>query len=98
MHNMLDINSDDSTFFSTDVRSARKRLDLTQHELATQANVSRALIAALEAGTLPELGFRKLQRILNVVGLDLRLTTLNHRRPTMEDLLAEELSENRPKP
>ena len=72
------------------VREHRKRLRLTQQQLASQAKVSRALLSELEAGRLPELGVRKLFRILRAVGLDLRVTTLNQRRPTLEDLLEEE--------
>jgi|GraSoiStandDraft_41_1057321.scaffolds.fasta_scaffold4442764_2 HTH-type transcriptional regulator/antitoxin HipB len=72
------------------IREERKRLRLTQKELALQAKVSRALLAELERGRLPELGIKKLLRILRAVGLDLRLTTLNLQRPTLEDLLEEE--------
>jgi transcriptional regulator with XRE-family HTH domain len=68
----------------------RKARRLTQHQLAAQARVSRDLIAKLETGRLPELGVKKLLRILNAVGLDLRVTTLNLNRPTLEDLQAEE--------
>jgi transcriptional regulator with XRE-family HTH domain len=68
----------------------RKRDRLTQHQLAVQARVSRDLIAKLETGRLPELGIKKLLRILHAVGLDLRVTTLNLKRPTLEDLRAED--------
>jgi transcriptional regulator with XRE-family HTH domain len=68
----------------------RKAQRLTQHQLAARARVSRDLIAKLETGRLPELGVKKLLRILNAVGLDLRVTTLNLNRPTLEDLQAEE--------
>lgn len=72
------------------VRDQRKRIRLTQTELAAKARVSRALIAQLEAGRLPEIGHVKLMRILNVLDLDLRLTSLNLKRPVLEDLLHEE--------
>jgi transcriptional regulator with XRE-family HTH domain len=68
----------------------RKRLKLTQYELAAKAGVSRLLVARLETERLPELGAKKLIRILNAVGLDLRITSLNKKRPTLEDLQAEE--------
>ena len=70
------------------IRTQRRALGLTQHELANKARVSRA-IAELESGRLPELGFKKLVRILRAVELDLRLTTFNRRRPTLEDLVRE---------
>lgn len=72
------------------VKAHRKQHRLTQHRLASQAGISRALLAELEAGRLPEIGIRKLLRVLNAVGLDLRLTDLNMQRPTLEDLIAEQ--------
>jgi transcriptional regulator with XRE-family HTH domain len=68
----------------------RRRHGLTQDQLATKARVSRPLIAKLETGRYPEVGVKKLLRILHAVGLDLRVTTLNLKRPTLEDLVAEE--------
>jgi transcriptional regulator with XRE-family HTH domain len=76
------------------VADHRKRLGLTQQDLAQRARVSRLLIARLETGRLPEIGAKKLIRILNAAGLDLRVTSLNQQRPTLEDLLAEEGGEN----
>jgi len=73
----------------------RKRVGLTQHQLANQARVGRDLIAKLETGRLPELGIKKLLRILHALGLDLRVTTLNLKRPTLEDLRAEEEEEDK---
>ncbi len=70
----------------------RKRSRLTQHELASRAGVSRLLIAKLETGRYPEIGFTRLLRILHVLGLDLRITALNLSRPTLEDLQAENLN------
>ena len=72
------------------IRTQRKVLRMTQHQLADAARVSRLLIAKLETERLPELGVKKLMRILNAVGLDLRVSTLNRQRPTLEDLWAEE--------
>ena len=68
----------------------RKLLGLTQHQLAAKADVSRDLIASYESGRLSELGTKKLLRILHALGLDLRISTLNQSRPTLEDILAEE--------
>ena len=75
------------------VAQQRKRLGLTQQQLAVKARVSRLLIARLETERLPELGVKKLIRILNAVGLDIRVTSLNQRRPTLDDLRADEEGE-----
>lgn len=80
----------DLTDIAREIRSLRKQQRLTQHELAERARVSRPLIAKLEGGQLPELGVGRLLRILHALGLDLRLTTLNRKRPTFEDLLQED--------
>lgn len=71
------------------VRKRRKELGLSQQELAELANVARNRIAPLENDRLPEIGFRTLTKILHVLGLDLRVTTLNRQRPTLDDLRAE---------
>ena len=75
------------------IRKNRKKLGITQHELAAKARVSRPLIAKLEAGDSAEIGVGRLTRILHAVGLDLRLTTLNLKRPTFEDLIQEDEAE-----
>lgn len=82
---MADLNE-----FAKAVREQRKKLKLTQDQLAKQAGVGRLLVAKLETQKLPEVSFKKLLRILNAVGLDLRLTTANSRRPTLDDLRAED--------
>ena len=71
------------------VRKRRKELGLSQQELAEMANVARNRIAPLENDRLPEIGFRTLTKILHALGLDLRVTTLNRQRPTLDDLRAE---------
>ena len=80
----------DLTEIASEIRSHRRKSGLTQHELAERARVSRPLIAKLEGGQLPELGIGRLLRILHVLGLDLRITTLNKTRPTFDDLLNED--------
>lgn len=71
------------------VRTRRKELGLSQQELAERANVARNRIAPLENDRLPEIGFRTLTKILHALELDLRITTLNRQRPTLDDLRAE---------
>jgi transcriptional regulator with XRE-family HTH domain len=71
------------------VRQRRRDLGLTQQQLAERAKVARNRIAPLETDRLPDIGFNTLIKILRALELDLRLTTLNRRRPTLEDLRAE---------
>ena len=52
--------------------------------------MSRARIEALENLRAPDIGFKNLLRIMNALGLDFRITTLNQRRPTLEDLIEDE--------
>lgn len=79
----------DLTAVGQAVRQRRTELGLNREQLATAAGVSRARIEALENGRAVEMGFQNLMQILNAVGLDLRLTELNRRRPTLEDLQKE---------
>lgn len=82
----------DLTQIGDAIRERRKKLRMTQPELAEQAGVSRARIAALETHKVSEIGLKRLTRVLNALGLDLRVTERNQSRPTLEDL-AEEAEE-----
>jgi|TARA_R110000868_G_scaffold50269_2_gene160842 transcriptional regulator with XRE-family HTH domain len=74
---------------AAEIRAARKQKKMTQSQLATAAGISRRSVVELEAGRSPDPGFITVVRILMAVGLDLRITEFNHRRPSYEDLLAE---------
>ena len=71
------------------VREARRGRGWTQTQLSQASDVSRARIDALENGRAAEFGFNHLGRILESLGMDLRLTERNKGRPTMEDLMEE---------
>ena len=71
------------------VRKRRNELGQSRDQLAATSGISRARIEALENARVGEIGFQNLTKILNVLGLDLRLTELNRSRPTLEDLLKE---------
>jgi transcriptional regulator with XRE-family HTH domain len=73
-----------------EIRRQRAALGLTQEQLAAKALVSRPTIARLETGRATDLGYRSILRILNALGLDLRISTLNRGRPTLEDIAAEQ--------
>lgn len=73
-----------------EVAASRKRLKLSQAALSRNAGLSRATLDALENGRVGELGFSKLTRLLAALGLELKLQAASTRRPTLEELLAED--------
>lgn len=56
-----------------EIRQARLARGLTQAQLATAAGLSRTTLNQLENGLFPDLGVRKLQAILDQLGLALAL-------------------------
>lgn len=72
------------------IRTARRRQRLTQSDLARKSGVSRARIDALENARAAGIGFKPVLRLLNALGLDLKVGELDRGRPTLEDLMAEE--------
>jgi len=72
------------------IRAARRRQRLTQSDLARKSGVSRARIDALENARAAGIGFKPVLRLLNALGLDLKVGELDRGRPTLEDLMAEE--------
>jgi len=71
------------------IKKTRQAQKLTQGELVRRSGLSRARLDALENGRISEMGFKNLLRVMNTLGLDLRVTQLNDSRPTLDDLLAE---------
>ncbi len=55
------------------VRAARLRAGLTQSRLALDCKLSRQTIAGVEAGTFSDLGVRKIERLLERLGLRLEV-------------------------
>lgn len=78
------------TSIGAEVTAARKALKLTQAELGRKAGVSRATLDALENGRAGELGFSKVSSILAALGLELKIQPAGSRRPTLDELLAED--------
>jgi transcriptional regulator with XRE-family HTH domain len=72
------------------IAEQRKRLKLSQTELAHEAGISRATIDALENGRAGELGFTKLTKLLAALGLELQLQAASSHRPTLDELLKED--------
>lgn len=79
------------------IKSARKSRGWSQARLAKMAGVGRARLEALENARIAEIGYKHLMRILNALGLDLRITEFNSGRPTLEDLIAEEARPDAPR-
>jgi transcriptional regulator with XRE-family HTH domain len=79
------------------VKTARKAKGWSQTKLAEKSGVSRARIEALENARIAEIGFKHLMRVMNSLGLDMRITQLNRGRPTLEDLTAEEAIQDAPR-
>ena len=76
------------------IATARKLSKLGQRQLAERAGVSRATLEALENGRATEIGYSKLTRILGAVGLELRLGPIAQDRPTLDDLLREDVGDD----
>ncbi|MEX0900324.1 MAG: helix-turn-helix domain-containing protein [Gammaproteobacteria bacterium] len=55
------------------IAAARKRLQLSQAEVAARAGVSRQTVSYIETGRNPEVGLGTLHRVLQVMGLTLTL-------------------------
>ena len=77
------------------VKKTRRAQKLSQGELVLRSNVSRARLDALENGRISDIGFKNLLRVMNALGLDLRVTQLNDSRPTLEDLVEEDENASR---
>ena len=73
-----------------EIKNARRQRKLTREKLAELSGVSRARIESLENGRVSDMGFKGVLTLMNVVGLDLRMTTLNNKRPTLEDIMEED--------
>jgi transcriptional regulator with XRE-family HTH domain len=70
------------------IRQARKMRKLTQADLANALAMSRTTIGQIESGTVQEIGVRKLIRILEYLGLELRVRKAGS-PPTLDELREE---------
>lgn len=68
------------------IKSLRKERRLTQQMLAEQYGMSRATISGIENNTLPEIGIRKVEAILNGFGYELTAAPRQTSRPTLDSL------------
>jgi transcriptional regulator with XRE-family HTH domain len=68
-----------------EIRKARKARRLSQAKLAKTLGMSRTTIGQIENGTVQDIGTRKLIRVLEFLGLELRVR-LSGAFPTLEEL------------
>ncbi|MFZ2397387.1 MAG: helix-turn-helix transcriptional regulator [Smithella sp.] len=78
-------------YIGKQIREARKSLKISQAEMAKYLGMSRTTIGQIENGTVPEIGVRKLIRILEYLGLELRVRPAGN-PPTLEELREEVIS------
>ena len=71
------------------ILAARKSKKITQQALAAQLGMSRATISAIENGTIPEIGIRKVMALCTALGLELMVQQRSS-RPTLQQLLREQ--------
>lgn len=71
------------------IRAARRLRRISQQELAKSLGMSRTTISQIEAGTVQEVGVRKLMRLLDFLGLELRVRAAGL-PPTLEELQEEQ--------
>ena len=71
------------------IQLARKSRKLTQAELGKALGMSRTTIGQIEKGTVQDIGVRKLIRLLEFLGLEVRVRQAG-RPPTQEELREEE--------
>ena len=70
------------------IRQARKEKKLTQAQLADMAGIARKTLSQIETGTVPDIGIRKVARVLEVLGLELTVRPAGA-PPTLEELQKE---------
>jgi HTH-type transcriptional regulator/antitoxin HipB len=73
----------------------RKERGLTQTQLATMAGMGQSTLARFETGGVAEFGTRKLLRLLELIGHELKIVPVGE-RPTLDTVLAERRKEAQP--
>ena len=72
-----------------EIRKNRKHQKLTQADLAKVLGMSRTTISQIESGIVQEIGVRKLLRLLDYLGLELRVRAVGL-PPTLDELQEEQ--------
>lgn len=75
-------------YIGKQIREARKSRNISQAEMAKSLGMSRTTIGQIENGMVQEIGVRKLIRVLEYLGLELRVRSAGN-PPTLEELREE---------
>lgn len=67
------------------IRQERKKRKMSQATLASMLGMSRTTIGQIENGTIQDIGIRKLIRVLEILGLELRIRMAGT-PPTLDEL------------
>lgn len=81
--------SNNLTHISQQVRTLRKQKGWSQQKLADLSGLDRTTIGALERNDYSDIGIRKVQRVLELLGKSLTLT--NTGLPTLDELQSNKL-------
>lgn len=73
-----------------EIRRERKSRRISQKDLAKTLGMSRTTIGQIENGTVQDIGVRKVLRLLEHLGLEMRVRQAD-RRPTLEELREEDM-------
>lgn len=71
------------------LKELRKEKNLTQEQLEEYSNITKKTISKMENGFLDEVGIKKVETILNLLGYEFSIRLKNH--PRTLDELQEEL-------
>jgi len=72
----------------TEIRKERSRRKITQAMMAQELGMGRSTISQIESGIVQDIGVRKLIRILDYLGLELRVRPAGA-PPTLDELREE---------
>ena len=72
-------------YVGKEIRQARKSRKVSQAELAKALGMSRTTIGLIENGSIQEIGVRKLIRVLEFLGLEMRVRPAG-KPPTLEEI------------
>ena len=75
-------------YIGENIKAERKRRKLTQKQIADALGMSHATISQIEAGIVQDIGIRKITRILEYLGLEIRIRTAGA-PPTLDELREE---------